>query len=90
MERTYTNGMDKDEMIIPAARSRRYFFKGQLLHLGSAAILIPIAWAFAAPNLGNGSYLGLSDLAWFWLAVGLCSATWSAPCSSARSSPTPS
>lgn len=63
--------MNRDEMIIPEARSGGYFFKGQVLHLGSAVILVPIAWAFAAPTLGRGHFGGLSDQAWFWLAISI-------------------
>lgn len=56
---------------IADARSLRYFFKGQLFHLVALLILTAVAWAFAAPALGDGSWLGVADATWFWLALGL-------------------
>lgn len=52
------------------ARSTRYFFYRQLWHFAALIILIPITYAFAAPVLGEGTWLGIEDRSWFWLAVG--------------------
>ena len=41
----------------------------QWLHLAALALLVPICWAFAAPALGDGQWLGLSDTEWFWASV---------------------
>jgi len=56
---------------IPEARTLRFLFRGQLLQVGAAVVLAAIAWALAAPALGRGSWLGLTDTAWFWGSVGL-------------------
>jgi hypothetical protein len=53
------------------ARSLKYFFHRQGLHLLALLILVPITWSFAAPVMGDGSWLGILDTTWFWLAVGL-------------------
>ena len=63
--------MTINEIIIPEARSGRYFLKGQGLHAAAALVLIPIAWAFAAPAFEGGSYWGISAQNWFWLAIGV-------------------
>lgn len=54
---------------IPEARSLSYFFRGQLIHLGSIPFLAAIAYAFASPSLGDQTWLGLSDAHWFGLAL---------------------
>lgn len=56
---------------IVEAKSTRYFFKGQGLHLIMAVLLAIVAWVFAAPALGDGQFLGMADLNWFWLGIGL-------------------
>jgi len=53
----------------PAARSARHFFRGQLIHLGSIPVLAAVSYSFAAPALGDGAWLGLSDTAWFVLCL---------------------
>jgi hypothetical protein len=53
------------------ARSIRYFFHGQLLHLISCLILLPLAWSFAAPAMTGTTWLGIRDNEWFWLATGI-------------------
>ena len=53
------------------ARSIKYFIYRQIWHLISLLILIPITWFFASPSLGGKSWLGIKDVTWFWLAVGL-------------------
>jgi protein-S-isoprenylcysteine O-methyltransferase Ste14 len=60
-----------DALTISEARSLRFLFCGQFLHLTAAVILTAIAWALAAPVLTEGSWLGISDVGWFWAAVGL-------------------
>ena len=53
------------------ARSTRYFFYRQLWHFAALLILIPVTYAFAAPVLGEGTWLGIQDRTWFWLAIGI-------------------
>ena len=60
-----------DALMISEARSLRFLFRGQLFHLTAAVILTAIAWALAAPVLTEGSWLGISEAGWFWVAVGL-------------------
>ena len=50
---------------VPQARSAAFLFHGQLIHLGSLPFLTAIAAAFAAPALGDGAWLGITDSAWF-------------------------
>ena len=54
---------------LPDARTASFFFHRQWLHVGVLAVLVPLAWAFAAPALGDGAWLGVSDSAWFWASV---------------------
>lgn len=61
----------RDAPIVPGARSVRYLFQGQLLHAGVAVVLAAVAWALAAPALGDGAWLGVTDAMWFWTGVGL-------------------
>ena len=42
-----------------------YFFRRQGVHLLFLAVLVPVAWALAAPALGDGEWLGLRDTTWF-------------------------
>jgi hypothetical protein len=53
------------------ARTLHYFFYRQLWHLLSLFILVPITWSFAAPAMGDKSWLGIQEITWFWLAVGV-------------------
>jgi len=57
--------------VLPEAGTVRFLFRGQLLHAGSAIVLGAVAWALAAPVLGDGSWLGVSDTTWFWASVGV-------------------
>lgn len=41
------------------ARSAKYFFHRQFLHLLSLLILLPVAWSFAAPVMTGGSWMGI-------------------------------
>ena len=56
---------------MPEARSIQFFFKRQQGHLAALVILVPLAWAFAAKALSTGTWLGVQDTAWFWLALGV-------------------
>lgn len=56
---------------LPEARSARFFFRRQWLHLLALALLLVIAYAFAAPALGDGAWLDLDDNAWYGCGVGL-------------------
>ncbi len=53
----------------PSAAS--FLFRGQAVHALFLIILLPIAWALAAPALGDGRWLRLADTTWFWIAVGV-------------------
>ncbi|MFW5999508.1 MAG: methyltransferase [Halanaerobiaceae bacterium] len=53
------------------ARSLSYFFHRQFLHFLALLILVPITWSFSAPVMGEGSWLGIADITWFWLGVGM-------------------
>jgi len=64
---------DGDEAAtIDAARSPRFLLRGQLLQWGAAVVLVAVAWALAAPAFGAGSWLGVTDAAWFWANVAVC------------------
>ena len=54
----------------PRAASRAYFFKGQAIHALLLAAMASAAWAMAAPALGGGDWLGISDTTWFALCLG--------------------
>ena len=54
---------------IPEAGTLRFLFHRQWLHLVGLVLLVPICWAFAAPALGDGEWLGFSDTEWFWASV---------------------
>jgi hypothetical protein len=53
------------------ARSIQFFFKRQQWHLAALCLLVPLAWALAAPTLNTGSWWGIQDTVWFWLVIGL-------------------
>jgi len=54
---------------IPEAGTLRFLFHRQWLHLVGLVLLVPICGAFAAPALGAGEWLGVSDTEWFWASV---------------------
>lgn len=58
-----------DELQIRAPRS--HLLAGQLQHLMLLALLVPGAWALAAPWLGDGRCYGFSDEAWCAAAIGV-------------------
>lgn len=60
-----------EDATVAEARSLRFVFRGQLLHAGAAVLLGAVAWALAAPALGDGSWLGVADVTWFWASVGV-------------------
>ncbi len=53
------------------ASSIQFFFRRQQWHLAALLILVPLAWAFAAKGLNTGTWLGIQDTVWFWLAIGV-------------------
>jgi hypothetical protein len=60
-----------DDIAIAEAKSVRYLFKGQGIHFAAGAALTILAWALARPVLGDGAWLGVADVTWFWMAIGL-------------------
>ncbi len=56
---------------VEEARSIQFFFKRQQWHLAAILVLVPLAWAFAAKALNTGTWLGVQDTTWFWLAIGV-------------------
>jgi hypothetical protein len=69
--------MQPQDATMAEARSLRYLLKGQAIHAGLAVLLVAVAQALAAPELGpaaastsNGElWLGVDDRCWFWLTV---------------------
>jgi hypothetical protein len=61
----------KEQLWYQEARSLSYFFHRQIWHLLALLILPPLAWALAAPVLGEGTWLGIADTTWFWLSMGV-------------------
>lgn len=53
------------DAVLLAARSRHYFFYRQGWHLAAALVLGAAAWSIARPVLGDDSFLGVRDQAWF-------------------------
>lgn len=51
------------------ARSLKFFLYRQGWHLFALLILVPAAYYFADPHLGEGSFLGLGDRQWFHLSI---------------------
>jgi len=54
---------------IAEAGTFRFLVYRQWLHLAGLVLLVPVCWAFAAPALGDGEWLGISDTEWFWASV---------------------
>ena len=54
---------------IAEAGTASFFFYRQWLHLAGIILLVPICWAFAAPALGHGEWLGFTDTEWFWASI---------------------
>jgi len=54
---------------IPEAGTLEFLFHRQGLHLLALVFLVPICWAFAAPALGDGEWLGIADTEWFCASV---------------------
>ena len=60
---------DPEYSSIAEAGTVAFLFHRQWLHLAGLLLLVPICWAFAAPVLGDGEWLGVSDTRWFWASV---------------------
>jgi hypothetical protein len=54
---------------IKEVKSIRYVLKRQGWHALSVPVLAAIAWAFAAPSLGAGEWLGVLASQWFWVSI---------------------
>jgi hypothetical protein len=69
--------MQPADATIAEARSLRYLLKGQAAHAALALLLVAVAYALAAPELGPASsatssgdvWLGADDRCWFWLSI---------------------
>jgi hypothetical protein len=61
--------MQNIDIIVLEARSRDFFFHGQLRHLIALIMLLIILWVFATPYLGDDVWLGKTDAFWFWGSV---------------------
>jgi hypothetical protein len=59
------------EVEFPQAATVSFFFRRQEVHLLYLAALLPVARGLAAPALGNGAWLGLTDTSWFALCLGV-------------------
>ena len=68
---TERDEMNPEEITLPPARSKAYFFHGQLGHLLSLTLLLILLWTFASPHLGDNTLFGKSDAFWLWVAVAL-------------------
>src|SRR5437016_2607109 len=44
-------------------------FRRQGVHLFFIVVLVPVAFALAAPALGDGEWLGVRDGAWFTICI---------------------
>jgi len=61
----------ENDIIIEKARTFRFFFKRQIWHFLSAPVLALISFSLAGEALCDGSWLGIRDTTWFWLAIAL-------------------
>jgi len=61
--------LNKEELWFEKARAMQFFFHRQIWHLLAFVVLVPVTWAFAAPVLGGGAWLGIRATTWFWLGV---------------------
>lgn len=62
---------DKMPVEYKEARTLKYFFHRQIWSLFAVLILVPITWSFAIPVMGEGPWMGITDITWFWFAVGV-------------------
>lgn len=60
-----------NELLYKRAHTMEYFFYRQIWHMISLLVLVLVAWHYAAPVLGNGFWLGIRDVTWFWMAIGV-------------------
>ncbi len=49
--------------------SLKFFFKNQLWHLFALGGLILISWFLIKTHLSEGTFLGIKDSSWFWIAI---------------------
>ena len=59
------------EVECPQAATASFFFRRQGVHLLYLVALLPVARGLAAPALGDGAWLGLTDTSWFSLCLGV-------------------
>jgi protein-S-isoprenylcysteine O-methyltransferase Ste14 len=59
------------EVEFPQAATASFFFRRQGVHLLYLVALLPVAWGLAAPVLGDGAWLGLTDTSWYALSLGV-------------------
>lgn len=65
------SGPDRNTDPLRISVPRGHMWKGQLQHLLLLAALLPGAWCIGASALGDGTWLGLSDWAWFLVGLGV-------------------
>ena len=58
--------MMQNEIILPEAHRWLYFFLRQGIHLSMLMLIAVISYAFASLELGDGSWMGMSDRFLFW------------------------
>ncbi len=59
------------EVEFPQAATVSFFVRRQGVHLLYLAALLPVTRGLAAPALGDGAWLGLTDTSWFALCLGI-------------------
>jgi hypothetical protein len=59
------------EVEFPQTATASFFFRRQSVHLLFLVALLTVARGLAAPALGHGAWLGLTDTAWFALCLGV-------------------
>jgi hypothetical protein len=59
------------EVEFPQTATASFFFRRQGVHLLYLVALLPVARGLAAPALGHGGWLGLTDTSWFALCLGV-------------------
>ena len=59
------------EVEFSQAAATSFFFRRQDVHLLYLASLLPVAWGLAAPALGDGAWLRLTDRSWFVACLGV-------------------
>jgi protein-S-isoprenylcysteine O-methyltransferase Ste14 len=54
---------------VARAATATHLFRGQAMHVFFLAVMLPVAWALAAPALGDGVWLGVGDATWFAICL---------------------